>query len=161
MNVLSGLLRAAFVVLAVAALSLALLLHSAEEHAPPRSMAETEPCPAPEGWSAHLVQVGENLTIIADIVGVAPAELVFANCLEGDLHPGDTVFLPPPSYQARDCGPPEDWVLYAIQPGDSLPILAQQYDVAQELLWHANCMSEDMTFQPGFRIYIPPSEDAP
>ena len=95
MNVLSGLLRAAFVVLATATLTLGLLLHSAEEHAPPRSRAETEPCPAPEGWSAHLVQVGENLTIIADIVGVAPAELVFANCLEGDLHPGDTVFLPP------------------------------------------------------------------
>jgi hypothetical protein len=161
MNFFRGLLSSVFTVGLFLTVNLGLLLLSAREAtiAPKERAAST--CEAPQGWSAHAVQVGENLTTIAEIVGVEPAELVIANCLQGDLHPGDTIYLPPPSSSERTCGPPEDWVLYSIQPGDSLPLLAERYNVSEAALWHANCISEDMTFPSGFRIYVPPVAETP
>jgi hypothetical protein len=161
MSTLRGLLKAVLVIILAAGVTLALLLHSANEQQNPDSDLEQEACPAPDGWSAHLVQVGENLTVLADIVGVEPAEIVIANCLLGDVHPGDTVYLPPPILSSSACGPPADWLLYEIQPGDTLPILAKHFSVSEAALWHANCMSESMTFPPGFRIFVPPFADIP
>lgn len=156
MRLAGDLLKAILVVLFIATTTLAILLQSANEQNLPRQVAEDERCPPPQGWSAHLVQVGENLTTIAEIVRVEPAELVIANCLLGDLHPGDTIFIPPPQFGENACGPPGHWVLYEIQPGDSLPLLAERFSISEASLWHANCILESMTFQPGFRIYVPP-----
>ena len=140
---------------------LAIVLATAYEQQIPTPPQNDVACPAPEGWSAHLVQIGENLTNLAEIVGVEPAELVIANCLQGDTHPGDTIFLPPPNRGTKACGPPANWVFYDIQAGDSLPLLADRFGLSEAALWHANCISEDMTFQPGFRIYVPPATDTP
>lgn len=118
-------------------------------------------CTPPDTWTAHLVQAGENLTVIGEMVGLAPAELVIANCLQGDIHPGDTIYLPPPSLMGESCGPPEGWQLYTIQAGDTLPALAKQYAVTEDDLWHANCISESMTFSTGFRIYVPTDSRLP
>ncbi len=161
MKLIRELIQTVLLTVAGVALTFAILLHTTIENSPQQLTVEGRTCPAPEGWTAHLVQVGENLSALAGIVGVTPAELVVANCLQGDLHPGDTVYLPPPDQNRDPCGPPDDWILYALQPGDSLPLLALQYGISEESIWHANCMSETMTFQPGFRIYLPPNGDAP
>jgi LysM repeat protein len=161
MSILRGLLKAILAILLAGFATLALLLLSAPEQQSRRTIAEKTSCPAPEGWSAHLVQVGENLTVLADIVGLEPAELVIANCLQGDLHPGDTILLPPPSPATNTCGPPEGWQLYEIQSGDTLPRLARRFSVSEAALWHANCISESMTFPPGFRLFVPPATDTP
>jgi hypothetical protein len=159
MEILRGFLMAMLVVLLAVCVTLALLLQSSSEQEFPSLERQQTSCATPIGWSAHLVQVGENLTDLAAIVALEPAELVIANCLKGDIHPGDTLFLPPPSADGEPCGPPFGWQLYEIQPGDSLSLLAGRYAVSEEALWHANCISESMTFSPGFRIYIPPSPD--
>jgi hypothetical protein len=161
MDTTLNILKTALIIILAMVATLALVLHSAYEQQIPTPLQDDAACPAPQGWSAHLVQIGENLTILAEIVGVEPAELVIANCLQGDTHPGDTIFLPPPSLGTRACGPPANWVLYEIQVGDSLPLLADQFMVSEAALWHANCISETMTFQPGFRIYVPPETDTP
>ena len=161
MDLLRDLLKALLILIAASGATFALLLHSAAEQQIPDLPPGDEACPAPDGWSAHLVQVGESLTILADIVGAAPAEIVIANCLQGDVHPGDTIFLPPPILSKSACGPPTSWVLYEIQSGDSLPRLATQFGVSEAAIWHANCISEDMTFQPGFRIYLPSVKENP
>jgi LysM repeat protein len=161
MPILRGLLKAMLAILLVASTTLALLLLTVTEQQFRSAIPEHTSCPAPEGWSAHLVQVGENLTVLADIVGLEPAELVIANCLQGDLHPGDTIFLPPPSPVTDTCGPPEGWQLYEIQSGDTLSRLARRFSVSEEALWHANCISESMTFPPGFRLYVPPATETP
>lgn len=161
MDALLDLLKAALAIVVAVGVTLAIVLHSANEQQIPNPLPKDEGCPAPEGWSAHLVQIGENLTILAEIVGVTPAEIVIANCLQGDVHPGDTIFIPPPSLGSNACGPPANWVLYDIQAGDSLPLLAERFKVSEAALWHANCISESMTFQPGFRIYVPPVTDNP
>lgn len=159
MDILRGLLTALLAILLALVVTVTLLLHSSSEQQF-RSIERNEnSCPAPAGWGPHLVQVGENLTVLADIVSLEPAELVIANCLQGDVHPGDTIFLPSPSLIGDDCGPPAGWQLYEIQAGDTLALLAQHFAVSDAALWHANCMSESMTFPPGFRIYVPtPSE---
>jgi hypothetical protein len=161
METLFNLLKSALVIILAMVATVAIVMHSAFEQQIPAPVQNDAVCPPLDGWSAHLVQIGENLTILAEIVGVEPAELVIANCLQGDLHPGDTIFLPPPSLGKRACGPPANWVLYDIQAGDSLPLLADQFMVSEEALWHANCISESMTFQPGFRIYVPPVTGTP
>jgi hypothetical protein len=161
MPILRGLLKAILAILLAASTTLALLLLSATEQQFRNVITESTSCPAPEGWSAHLVQVGETLTVLADIVGLEPAELVITNCLQGDVHPGDTIFLPPPSTDHHTCGPPEGWQLYEIQPGDTLSHLARRFSVSEATLWHANCISESMTFPPGFRLYVPSGTETP
>lgn len=157
MATIRGLIKAILAMLFAIIVILAILLHSTREQRNPDPVLEEGSCQAPEGWSAHLVQVGENLTFLAGMVDISPAEIVIANCLQGDVHPGDTIYLPTPRLSLDACGPPEDWVQYEIQPGDSLPLLAEAFAVPEAALWHANCMSENMTFLPGFRIYVPPS----
>ncbi|TFH37800.1 MAG: LysM peptidoglycan-binding domain-containing protein [Anaerolineales bacterium] len=155
MSILRGLFNAALAMLIAALVVTALLLHSSSEQ-PTGTMQILETrCPAPDGWGAHLVQVGENLDILADLAGLEPAELVIANCLEWDVHPGDSIYIPPPASYGDDCGPPPGWQLYEIQVGDSLSRIANRFLVSEAELWHANCISESMTFSPGFRIYVP------
>ena len=159
MDILRGLSTAFLAIVLAVIVTAALLVHSSSEQLSRSTEVDEPRCPAPDGWGAHMVQVGENLTVLAEIVGLEPAELVIANCLQGDVHPGDTLFLPPPSLKGDACGPPANWQLYEIRAGDSLGSLAQRNDVSEADLWHANCMSESMTFPPGFRIYVPSSSE--
>jgi hypothetical protein len=161
MSIARGLLSTLLTIGIIVSLYLGLIILSAREPTIPDWEARETACTAPQGWSAHAVQIGENLNTLAGIVGVEAAELVIANCLQGDLHPGDTIYLPPPSSPTRSCGPPQGWSLYKIQPGDNLPQLAQRFAISETALWHANCITEDMTFPPGFRIYVPAAIETP
>ncbi len=161
METVKSLLWSLVAITLTVAVGVALLIHSSVEQGTQRSRTVETSCVPPDGWTAHLVQAGENLTVLGEIVGLAPAELVIANCLQGDIHPGDTIYIPPPSRNGSSCGPPEGWQLYAIQPEDSLPALAKRFAVSEDDLWHANCISESMTFPTGFRIYVPPDSDLP
>lgn len=161
METIKNLMWSVITIIFVVAVGFALLIHSSIEQGTHPSRPVDNSCVPPDGWTPHLVQAGENLTIIGEIVGLAPAELVIANCLQGDIHPGDTIFIPPLSLNGESCGPPKGWQLYAIQAGDSLPALARRFAVSEDDLWHANCISESMTFPTGFRIYVPPDSELP
>jgi hypothetical protein len=160
-DILRDLLTAMLVIVLAVSVTFAILLLSSSEHESPALAVDDIRCTPPEGWGAHLVQAGENLTVLAEIVGLEPAELVIANCLQGDVHPGDTLFLPPARSEAEACGPPAGWRLYELKPEDTLPGLAGRFAISEAALWHANCMSESMTYSPGFRIYVPSSTATP
>jgi hypothetical protein len=79
METLFNLLKSALVIILAMVATVAIVMHSAFEQQIPAPVQNDAVCPPLDGWSAHLVQIGENLTILAEIVGVEPAELVIAN----------------------------------------------------------------------------------
>ncbi|GAP07655.1 FOG: LysM repeat, partial [Anaerolinea thermolimosa] len=58
--------------------------------------------------------------------------------------------IPPTS-----CPPPQGWVAYVIQNGDTLQTLAGAHQLAQEDLARANCLISQ-TLLPGSILYLPP-----
>jgi LysM repeat protein len=53
------------------------------------------------------------------------------------------------------CSPPVDWVVYIVEPGDSLSNIALRYDMKAEELQQANCLPSADELQPGQPIYVP------
>lgn len=61
---------------------------------------------------------------------------------------------PTPTLTQIPCQPPEGWTAVVVQPGDSLLIIAEYYQITPESLIEANCLpSEDLT--PGSILYVP------
>lgn len=60
-------------------------------------------------------------------------------------------FTPPPSV----CPPPAGWVAVVVQIYDTLPGLAQTYNVSADVIRQANCLISDQLV-PGSFIYVPP-----
>jgi LysM repeat protein len=115
-------------------------------------------CAPPEGWSVYRVHNGDTLTNLADQFRIERTTLMSINCIESDIAPGDTIYLPmleatipPPS-----CGPPSTWVLYPLEEGDSLSGIAERFGIDESALWHANCIDIHTVLQPGMSIYGPP-----
>ncbi len=115
-------------------------------------------CVPPKGWSVYRVHNGDTLTNLADQFLIERATLMSINCIESDITPGDTIYLP--VHQATNpppaCGPPSTWVLYPLEKGDSLSRIAERLGVDEPSLWHANCIDIHTTLQPGMSIYVPP-----
>jgi len=115
-------------------------------------------CTPPDGWSVYRVHPGDTLTNLADQFRIERATLMSVNCIESDIAPGDTIYLPVPeaANPPPACGPPSTWVLYPLEDGDSLSRLAERFGVDEPSLWHANCIDIYTVLQPGMSIYIPP-----
>ncbi|MFZ4660151.1 MAG: LysM peptidoglycan-binding domain-containing protein [Caldilineaceae bacterium] len=66
--------------------------------------------------------------------------------------------LPPPTLtavpSATPCGPPSDWGIYLVQPGDTLYALAQQTGVTVAAIQNANCLPDLEIFE-GRGLYLP------
>jgi LysM repeat protein len=58
--------------------------------------------------------------------------------------------LPTPSV----CPPPVNWVIYVIQPGDTVAQLAQAHSITPETLRDANCLDSDV-LMPNYILYLP------
>ena len=115
-------------------------------------------CIPPKGWSVYRVHNGDTITLLADQFQIERATLMSINCIESDIAPGDTIYLPVPdaTNPPPTCGPPPTWVLYPLEKGDSLSRLAERLDVDEPSLWHANCIDIHTVLQPGMSIYVPP-----
>ena len=115
-------------------------------------------CSPPEGWSVYRVHTGDTLTSLADQLQIDRVVLMSMNCIDSDISPGDTIYLPllDPLSPTPACGPPPNWVLHPLQEGDSLSNLAARFEVDEALLWHANCMDIHTILQPGMSMYGPP-----
>ncbi len=115
-------------------------------------------CAPPDGWSVYRVHNGDTLTNLADQFRIERTRLMSINCIEGDITPGDTIYLP--VLDAIDpspsCGPPPTWVLYPLGEGDSLSRLAERFGVDESSLWHANCIDIHTVLPLGMSIYGPP-----
>jgi LysM repeat protein len=71
--------------------------------------------------------------------------------------PGQITDTPQPtSTPTQDpyCPPPPGWVLYAVQVGDTLESLADQWNISPEQISAANCMMSDILISPS-NLYLP------
>jgi LysM repeat protein len=67
--------------------------------------------------------------------------------------PTVTTAAPAPALPTA-CPSPTGWVLYTIQPGDSVQQLAEQHDITPDTLRDANCLGSDVLL-PTYTLYLP------
>ena len=124
-------------------------------------------CTPPVGWLPYVVQSGDTLEKIAALNQVSILEIQQANCLQitNRLLPGAVLYVPPvptqtllsiPSHTPVACGRPRNWIVYIVQPGDTLYRLSLMYGVSVGELQRANCMGSSILLQVGKPIYVPP-----
>lgn len=114
-------------------------------------------CDPPEDWTIYTVQKGDTLRKLAEPFGLTPQQLADANCLlESRLAVGSTMFLPPLSSTDTPaaCGAPSNWVVYIVQPGDTLFSIALSVGSSVDQLRSANCLTSD-TIHTGQYLYVP------
>ena len=56
--------------------------------------ATENPCPQPWGWVPYTLKEGETLTTISDTYVVWLSQLLYWNCLDEDVAPGTSLYLP-------------------------------------------------------------------
>ena len=114
-------------------------------------------CPPPMGWLVYFVQPGETLDSIAAHYRVSTVVLQSANCmLTTDLLPSVVIYVPPMRTQTPlPCGQPYTWVVYYVQPGDTLYRLSQAYGVTVADLQRANCLGGSSLLHTGQQLYVP------
>jgi LysM repeat protein len=116
-------------------------------------------CELPAGWVYYIVKPGDTLDTIGATYRISSDELQQANCLQSpDLLPGSGIYVPPLlSTQTRaPCGAPYNWIIYIVQPGDTLYRLSLAYGITVADLQSANCLGSSTLLQVGQRIYVPP-----
>ncbi len=118
------------------------------------------PCRPPADWIPYRVQPGDTAFRLATLAGISLPRFLEANCLRGPaLFIGQRVYLPvhlpTPTPNLTPCGPPSDWVLYTVQPGETLYRLAVRFQVPLYLLMQANCLTSP-ALTAGQRLYVPP-----
>ena len=114
-------------------------------------------CNPPPGWEPYTIKRNDTLNKLAQSAGLSPQELADANCLsESRLVPGSTLYLPPlsPTSTAVKCGAPSNWVVYTVQPGDTLYSIARRVNQSVAQLISANCLSSDK-IHTGQKLYVP------
>jgi LysM repeat protein len=104
------------------------------------------PCPIPTGWVAHVVEANDTLTLLAALTGSTVEALKKENCLNDDLILiAHSLYLPlAPKPTSTPCGAPTGWIVYAVQPGDTLSRLALATGVGQDAIKRANCLNDDL-----------------
>ena len=133
--------------------------------ASPSSTSSPSPtgCAFPKGWIPYTVQRGEKLNPLAARFGLKPQELADANCItkSQQVVPGLILYVPgtataPPIASPVPCAPPSGWVIYIVQPGDTLYKLAQRlnFQVTPYQLQVANCLPTSDIYT-GQRLYLP------
>jgi LysM repeat protein len=68
--------------------------------------------------------------------------------------PSATHFPTTPPQPPAGCGPPASWVIYIVQPGDTLYSISRMYGVTVEQLNYANCLTSSSIY-PGQRLSVP------
>jgi LysM repeat protein len=110
----------------------------------------------PAGWVPYVVRRGDTLFHLSITSGATINEITQANCLGMSvLTAGTVIYLPyaPPSRPA--CGPPQWWVRYTVQRGDTLYSLARQRGTTVYEIMQANCLVS-VYIQAGRQIFLPP-----
>ncbi len=109
----------------------------------------------PEGWLLYTVQPGETLASLAAGTATGAAELAAANCLpDGQLTAGMQVLVPRQP-AVTQCGPPQWWVRYQVQSGDTLGALAANRGTTVAEILRANCR-DTLDLVAGQLIFLPP-----
>lgn len=123
-------------------------------------------CQPPAGWTVYIVRPGDTLYRLALRTGVTALTLAEANCLSTlTIYAGQRLYLPPslyltPTPRTEPCGPFPGWVVYIVQPGDTLYSLARRFGTSQEAIRRANCLI-GYTIYVGQALYLPPLPPTP
>ena len=114
-------------------------------------------CPPPAGWIAITVQPFDTLASLALTYRLDVASLKDANCLVSDELVGGSILYAPPlaSNTQVACGAPAGWVIYIVQPGDTLYRLSILYRVSIAQLQQANCLGVSSAIFSGQRLRVP------
>ena len=139
------------------------LTPSPSQTASPSSTSFPSPtgCAFPDGWIPYTVQRGETLNPLAARFGLSPQKLADANCIteSQQVVPGLILYVPgtapvPPIASPVPCAPPPNWVIYIVQPGDTLYNLGLRVHKSVYELQLANCLSSSNIYA-GQRLYVP------
>ncbi|MCX7682058.1 MAG: LysM peptidoglycan-binding domain-containing protein [Anaerolineae bacterium] len=123
-------------------------------------------CQPPAGWTVYIVRPGDTLYRLGLRTGVAALVLAEANCLSTlTIYAGQRLYLPPslyltPTPRIEPCGPFPGWVVYIVQPGDTLYSLARRFGTTQEAIRRANCLNSYKIYV-GQALYLPPLPPTP
>ena len=123
-------------------------------------------CPPQAGWRLYTARRGDTLGSIAAAFGTDAYVLIQGNCLlNTTLTAGQTLYIPPiptrgPAPAPTYCGPPLTWMIYYVQPGDTLYGLALRYRTSVSALARANCLTS-YTVHVGQPLYVPPGSFIP
>ena len=110
----------------------------------------------PAGWVPYIVRPGDSYFFLSANSGATIAEIIQANCLDGNvLLSGIQIYLPAQPPVRPVCGPPATWERYVVQAGDTLFSLAQRRGTTVYAVMQANCLSSSYLFA-GRQIYLPP-----
>jgi LysM repeat protein len=124
----------------------------------PTSPPGTSVCQPPKDWLPYVVRPYDTLNLLAYEHKIDVAELMRANCLVNPkLVTGQILYLPRPAIPSPptpECGRPEGWVLYTVQPGDTLESLAARTGTSIHWLAQANCLPTYIIY-PGQQIWLP------
>lgn len=140
-----------------------------EASASPSASASSTPTPTgsltptivcrnhPDSWVLITIHEGDTLKGLAAAFDTTTNALIKYNCLQStDLTPGQQLYVPGPPSTATStpCGPYPGWVIYIVQPGDTLTHLSQVFHVTVEQLMHANCLTS-YTIIAGKTLWVP------
>jgi LysM repeat protein len=114
-------------------------------------------CPPPFGWVAIRIQPFDSLESLARAYRVDVARLKEANCLLSDeLVSGSILYVPLLASNTQvSCGAPAGWVVYTVQPGDTLFRIGLLYRVSVSQLQQANCLGASSAIFSGQRLRVP------
>lgn len=139
-------------------------------HTPTITPTPPQVCPPPQGWMPITTQPGDTLESLAASYSTTVDLLVSGNCLHSaQIMPGFVLYVPPvqatatlsptatrPPATPTNCPPPPlGWVLYVIQPADTLYTLSQKFGVTPAQLQAANCLPNANVITAGKTLYVP------
>lgn len=115
------------------------------------SMAEGGISVAVMPSSTSTLTAATNVPAISPTVLLSTLTQAFTSAADTPAITPPLTFTPPPSV----CPPPAGWVAVVVQIYDTLPGLAQNYNVSADVIRQANCLISDQLV-PGSFIYVPP-----
>ncbi len=112
---------------------------------------------AAPSWAHYRVRNGDNLSLIADRMGVSVRAIMETNQLRSNLiHPGDDLLIPTPGRNIPDHD--ISGAVAIVRPGDSIWLIARRHDIAIKDLLAANDLQPTALIFPGQTLKLPTRE---
>jgi membrane-bound lytic murein transglycosylase D len=110
-------------------------------------------------WAHYRVRSGDNLSLIADRMGVRVRDVIAANQLKSNLiHPGDDLLIPSPASKIQP-DPSIPGAVAMVRPGDSIWLIARRYGIGINALLAANELGSSDFIYPGQTLKLPVEQE--
>ena len=115
-------------------------------------------CPLPADWQRYIVGPFDTLAFIAQRFNLSLEQLAQANCLiQPNVTVGQALYVPSfrPTPTVVPCYPPFNWVIYVVQPGDTLASIALRYGTTTQEIVLLNGLDDPNFIFAGEALLIP------